>query len=373
MAPPRGQCWDKETNKGRGCTQTHMRPDGMVLDRAANYEDPSTAVVLSWRGGGRWFSQMWKVDHFVKTNNTLIFDPTTGGQGGEGMTTSGQWWIENVLEECDSPEEFFFDEKTEQLYYFFNKTGIPSTADWVATKTRVLFNITGTMQDPVTDVTIQGVTMRDTRITYLDPHGMPSGGDWALQRSGAVFLQGTERVSVSSNAMVRLDGNGVMLSAYNRNATIEKNDVSWNGDTAFAAWGITGKCVNEKCDKKLDWPVGPDGRNGEQPRGTRVISNMVREIGIWQKQSSMWFQAVTAETHIKGNVHFNGPRAGLNFNDGFGGGDIIENNLITNCVRESGDHGPYNSWDRIPYITTIRTGKPSVIPQWRQIRHNFII
>jgi len=87
----------------------------------------------------------------------------------------------------------------------------------------------------------------------------------------------------------------------------------------------------------------------------------------------MWFQAVTAETHVKGNVHFNGPRAGLNFNDGFGGGDIIENNLITNCVRESGDHGPYNSWDRIPYITTIRTGKPSVIPQWREIRHNFII
>jgi hypothetical protein len=204
--------------------------------------------------------------------------------------------------------------------------------------------------------------------------------------------------------MVRLDGNAVFLSAYafysyifsnrvdllkpslqlsasldwsryNRNATISKNDVSWNGDTAFAAWGITGKCVNEKCDKKLDWPVGPDGRNGEQPRGTRVIGNMVRELGIWQKQSSMWFQAVTAQTHLAGNVHFNGPRAGLNFvrmtrapallgsyrlsgsylpicllnnwlvflrnvqNDGFGGADVIEHNLLANCVRESGDHG----------------------------------
>ena len=45
MAPPRGQCWDKESNKGRGCTQTHMSPDGMVLDRAAHYKDPTTAVV----------------------------------------------------------------------------------------------------------------------------------------------------------------------------------------------------------------------------------------------------------------------------------------------------------------------------------------
>ena len=50
-------------------------------------------------------------DHFVQENTTLIFDPTTGGQGGEGMTNSGQWWIENILEECDSPNEFFFDEK----------------------------------------------------------------------------------------------------------------------------------------------------------------------------------------------------------------------------------------------------------------------
>ena len=108
MAPPRGQCWDKESNQGRGCTQTHMRPDGMVLDRAAHYKDPSTAVVLSWRGGGRWFSQMWKVTHYVPENKTLIFDPTTGGQGGEGMTTSGQWWIENVLEECDSVKQPYF-------------------------------------------------------------------------------------------------------------------------------------------------------------------------------------------------------------------------------------------------------------------------
>ena len=38
----------------------------------------------------------------------------------------------------------------------------------------------------------------------------------------------------------------------------------------------------------------------------------------------------------------------------------MERNLLTNTVRESGDHGPVNSWDRVPYITTVRTGAPSV-------------
>lgn len=39
-----------------------------------------------------------------------------------------------------------------------------------------------------------------------------------------------------------------------------------------------------------------------------------------------------------GNVLFNGPRCGINFNDGFGGGNIVQHNLINNWVRETSDH-----------------------------------
>lgn len=60
-------------------------------------------------------------------------------------------------------------------------------------------------------------------------------------------------------------------------------------------------------------------------------------------------------------------------NDGFGGGDEIAHNLVFSTCRESGDHGPFNSWDRQPFLTTVRTGKPSMIMQWREIHHNFFI
>ena len=81
----------------------------------------------------------------------------------------------------------------------------------------------------------------------------------------------------------------------------------------------TGKCMNANCTRKLEYAVGPDARGGNQPRGTHVVGNLVREIGLWQKQSSLWFQAVTAQTQLQGNIFFNGPRAAFNFNDGFGG------------------------------------------------------
>ena len=49
-----------------------------------------------------------------------------------------------------------------------------------------------------------------------------------------------------------------------------------------------------------------------------------------------------AQSVISGNVFFNGPRAGINANDGFGGGDEISHNLVFSTCRESGDHGPFN-------------------------------
>merc|ERR1712178_554867 len=98
-----------------------------------------------------------------------------------------------------------------------------------------------------------------------------------------------------------------------------------------------------------------------------------REVGLYEKQSSFFVQARTSESRILSNVFFNGPRAGINSNDGFGGGDEIAYNLVFSTCRESGDHGPFNSWDRQPFLTTVRTGKPSMIMQWRDIHNNFFI
>jgi len=374
MEPPRGQCFDNTTDEGHGCTQTHMSPDGVVFPRAAAYKNATGAVVQSWRGGGRWFTQQWRVAGFDAETSTLRFDPATGMQGGEGMTSSGQFWIENVLEECDAPREWYFDSGDRRLYWNPNSTAAPTGDEaFVATKVPVLVNISGSRDTPVQDFSIKGITFVDALHTYLDPHGMPSGGDWALQRNGAITVEGTERLAISDSQFTRVDGNAINVNGYNRDLVIDSNDFSWIGDSCIALWGHTGTCLNENCSKEVPYKVGPDGRGGEQPHHTRISRNVARELGIWQKQSSFVFQAIAYATTISDNVHFNGPRAGINFNDGFAGGDVLEGNLLANCVRESGDHGPFNSWDRVPYIHDFGGADATVIPHFRQIRKNFIL
>eukprot|EP00928_Gymnodinium_smaydae_P079445 TRINITY_DN63377_c0_g1_i1.p1 TRINITY_DN63377_c0_g1~~TRINITY_DN63377_c0_g1_i1.p1 ORF type:complete len:299 (+),score=21.71 TRINITY_DN63377_c0_g1_i1:39-899(+) len=63
----------------------------------------------------------------------------------------------------------------------------------------------------------------------------------------------------------------------------------------------------------------------------------------------------------------------INFNDGFGGGNLVYRNGIWNSCRESGDHGAINTWDRQPYLSLIRDGLPSLFPAYSKVSRNLII
>ena len=76
-------------------------------------------------------------------------------------------------------------------------------------------------------------------MTFLDPHGVPSGGDWALQRSAAVFVEGAENFRAVGCNFTHLDGNALMVSGYNRDATIENSTFVSTGSSAIALWGYT--------------------------------------------------------------------------------------------------------------------------------------
>lgn len=227
------------------------------------------------------------------------------------------------------------------------------------------------------NVQLKGIKFSASAPTYMMPHGVPSAGDWALDRYGAVFLQGTEGYTIDGCTFERLDGNAVMVSGYNRDATIKNSDFAYLGGNAVANWGYTNETDTDPGRpgvKLANAPTaGVDGTDGEHPRRTTVQNCSAREVGLYEKQSSFFVQAKTAESRVLSNVFFNGPRAGVNANDGFGGGDEIAYNLVFSTCRESGDHGPFNSWDRQPFLTTVRTGEPSMIMQWREIHHNFFI
>lgn len=296
-----------------------------------------------------------------------------GNQGAEGNERADEWFIENVFEELDAPGEFFFDAGAGALYVLFNTSAPPSEVVVPTLATLIELRGAGAADrpigraEPATSATVLGVVvshldMRDTRPTYMEPRANPSGGDWALERSGALLADGSDQLVVDSVRFLQLDSNGVLLSGYNRAATVAHCEFSSLGQSAVASWGFT------------DGMLSNEGLRGDFPRGTSIVHNWCHDIGLLQKQSSFYFQAITAEATVGSNVIFNVPRAAVNFNDGFGGGSRLQANLMFNTCRESGDHGAFNSWDRLPYVTDVRQpGVASTLPAWNDFERNFIV
>ena len=331
----------------------------------SNYEDfvkrtwqnPKTGVVHAFHCH-YWGNWQFAIDDRDEATTTIRWS-YGGFQEARGCDFGQEWFVENIFEELDAPGEWFYDQVGKKLYLYPNITDGDVPSSGFGTMLKRLFNIRGTINRPVYNITLMNITFMHTEPTFLDSYEVPSGGDWAIHRDGAVFVEGVDGVTVEQCLFDSPGGNGLFLSNYVRNAVIEANEFRYSGDSSIAVIGSTDLI---------------DGTNGNQPRGTKVISNLIHENGIFGKQTSPYVQSLACQTELVGNVIFNGPRAGINFNDGFGGGNFLKNNLIFNMVRETGDHGPFNSWDRQPYLTEVLDGVlPSLTPATSYINQNFII
>ena len=352
------------------------------------YADPRGMLVQTWKPGhwASWTFEATSQERGFNGTNATNYRLRGGFQGSRGDTQGEATYIENVYEELDAPGEFFFNESTRTLFLWHNESsGVapPSDGSLAVTVNKWLINVSGSMAAPVRDVSVVGLGLRDTASTNMDNHSMPSSGDWALPRSAVLFLEGTERALVAGCVFERTDGTSIMLSAYNRNATIRANEFAWIGASAVVAWGNT-----EGGDPRVPAGMGYDGSAGDQPRYSMIEANIMRELGVWVKQSSAFTTFQSSENTFKDNVVYNGPRAHVNINEGkerrrglcscvrlelalaracartpfpspsrtysrslrpsvsfppqsgFRGGNLIVGNVLVNSCRESGDHGP---------------------------------
>ncbi len=75
----------------------------------------------------------------------------------------------------------------------------------------------------------------------------------------------------------------------------------------------------------------------------------MNDLGEIEKQATGVEIETASSITVSHNSIYNTPRAGLNIGDGCFGGHLIEYNDVFNTVKETGDHGSFNSWGRDRY------------------------
>jgi hypothetical protein len=267
--------------------------------------------------------------------------------------------VENIFEELDSPGEWFYKKSTGQLY-FYPPTGVnPNTATIELASQKELLRITGTATNKVKYITFNRCTFTHAHRTLFS--GKFEGllrGDWCVVRSGAIFIQDAENITIKHCFFDQLGGNGIFMNAYNRNHYIYNNEFVDNGATCVQTVGLQSAVRTPSTWANNVNPIAdntPGPLTTDYPENIIIENNLMKNLGVFEKQTAGVNISMSHKIMVRHNTIFTSPRSVININDGTWGGHEISYNNGYDCVRETGDHGPFNSWGRDRFWATNQT------------------
>jgi hypothetical protein len=263
-------------------------------------------------------------------------------------------FAENIFEELDTAQEWFYDKRNKLLYFYPEKNLKLNSALIEVPQIAHLIEFKGSEKAPVTNISIEGVEFTQTLRTFMENKEPLLRSDWTTYRGGAVLFEGAVNCNLKNCTLRSLGGNAVYFSNYNRNCEIQGCQIHEIGANAICFVGDPNAVRSASFEynefvplDKMDRTPGPKTDNF--PAQCTVFDNLMFNLGQVEKQSTGVQLSMCQNITISHNTIYDIPRAGINVNEGTWGGHIIEYNDVFNTVNESGDHGSFNSWGRDRY------------------------
>ncbi|MHC4502195.1 MAG: PDZ domain-containing protein, partial [Planctomycetota bacterium] len=303
--------------------QRYYCGSGPTAERMQGWQRPETAYIHALHRA------KWGSGHIVLKRDDkgqlyefmVSIDTTTQGNG--ATLNPELRFVENVFEELDAPGEWFFDRDAGTLYFQPENRADLDNALFEAVANPHLIRLKGTSASPVRFVTLDGFTFSGAAPTWkLTQDHLPNGGDFVVHRGGAVTLDGTEDCTVKNCSFAELGGNAVFINAYNRRTTVEDCLIRNIGANGVALCGAAEAMRGRQFFTVLDETFR---------KGNFVRRKWVAPEG-WTKQPDDLTPGPKTES-----------------NDCSWSGNVFEHNDVFDTVRETADHGPFNSWGKDRY------------------------
>jgi len=325
--------------------------DAISKERAVHWQSPAGGYVHALHGA------MWGDFHYIITgkneNNELLLEG--GWQNNRRMGMHEKYrFVENIFEELDTANEWYYDNKTTTLFYYPPKGLDLLTAIIEAPQFAHLFEFKGSEINPVTNINIENLTLTQTLRTFMQNKEPLLRSDWTIYRGGAVLYDGAVNCSLTNCTLTNLGGNALFFNNYNRSCTVSGCLISNIGASAVCFVGDPNAVRSPSFEynqfvplAQLDRTPGPKTNN--YPAACKLYNNLMFDLGCVEKQSAGVELSMCSSITVSHNTIYDVPRAGINVSEGTWGGHIIEYNDVFNTVKESGDHGSFNSWGRDRY------------------------
>lgn len=322
--------------------------DAVSKERAARWANPVGGYYHAMHPAF-WGDFTWRI-----TGKNMNGEPTLEGgwQNNRGAAAHRDVrFVENLFEELDAPGEWFLNQQTHTLY-FHPPAGLDLKSAVVeVTRLRTLVEFRGDQASPVKWITLRGLTFRHAERTVMDNREPMLRSDWTIYRGGAVFFNGAEDCALEDSFIDQVGGNAVFVNNYNRRVMIRGTQIAKAGASGICFVGDPQAARNPLLNyyqiqelEKIDRTPGPIGDNF--PADCLVEDCLIYLTGRVEKQTAGVEIDLAQKITVRHCSIYDLPRAGINIGDGCWGGHVIEWCDIFDTVKETGDHGSFNSWGR---------------------------
>ena len=322
--------------------------DAFSPSRAASWEDPVGGYIHAMHRA-HWGGYHYRITG-KKENNEITYEGGWQNNRQMGMHPNDRF-VENIFEELDAPGEWFHDSKNNTLYYLPDEDVDAETALFEIVRLRHLVEFQGNQERPISHISLSGFTFRHSARTFMDTKEPLLRSDWTIYRGGAVLLNGAEDCTISDCEFDQLGGNSVFVNNYNRRITIQSCHIHGSGASGVCFVGNPKSVRNplfeynqRQAYDEIDKTPGPKTDN--YPADCLVDDCLIHNISVVEKQATGVQISMSKGITVRHCSIYDVGRAGINISEGTFGGHIIEFCDVFDTVRETGDHGSFNSWGR---------------------------
>ncbi len=327
--------------------------DCASAERASRWADPTTGFLHAMHRS-LWGDMHWQITGKAPDGKLQL---EGGWQNNRQMGAHAQYrFVENIFEELDAPGEWFLNTRTNTLYYFPQQgagTSLPAMSEkkTEVVRLRHLIEFRGSPETPVRNITLEGLTLTHTVRTFMQNKEPLLRSDWTTYRGGAILFDGAEDCGLRNCQVDQVGGNAVFINEYNRRIQIVGCHIANAGASAIALVGAPQALRSPLFEyhqtqtlDQIDKTIGP--KTNDYPAECLIEDCLIYRNGRVEKQTAGVNICMAESITIRHCSIYDCPRAGINICDGAFGGHLIEFNDVFDTVKETGDHGSFNSWGR---------------------------
>ena len=318
--------------------------DCVLPEKTKDWADPAGGYIHAMHRH-LWGGYSYRIDG-KNPDGTLRL--SGGWQNNRQMGMHEEYRIaENIREEMTEPGEWFFDARAGRILCRPVPGDDFDEAEAVVSEGFFIL-------ENCADVTFENLTFERSARTFMKTKEPLLRSDWTVYRGGAVALRDSDRCSLDRCLFRDVGSNGVFVDGNCSEIAVTR--------TGFFEIGASGICFVGRPDavrsplfeynetqslKDLDLTPGP--KSDSYPKRCRIEDCLIDGAGRVEKQASGVEISMAFGITVKDCTIANTSRAGINVSEGTFGGHRIEGCDVFDTVRETGDHGSFNSWGRDRY------------------------